>query len=327
MSQTVSSPLTERVLPRWFRRRITPWEAVGLKPLDRAARQCRKAVFGDEHSLPTRFGPSSMRMFKPIAGPATWLGWAPRRAPILNYFNRNMTDRRKAWDVRATQTCDFKGTGHTYNSHNGTDIVLPIGTKVVAPAAGRVSRVDSMMHRGGVKVTIDHGQGLITIVNHLSRATVTPGAWVERGDVVALSGFSGIDGLLFIPWVPPHVHFHVLLNGECVDPFARDGEDALWLDNHDPRPPQGGEPDVWQPTEWSQRHLMEMARSCTDPEIREELLGLEGSPDFGVSAAFWRVHAYPSFDSHPDLTETTYPRTPRLSLPVHLEELDGLVFP
>ena len=47
--------------------------------------------------------------------------------------------------------------------------------------------------------------------------------------------------MLNFPWVPPHVHFMVWLDGVPVDPFLRDGEDratAVWREYNAPAPPR-----------------------------------------------------------------------------------------
>ena len=79
----------------------------------------------------------------------------------------------------------------TYDIHNGTDFATPVGTRVVAGAPGVVRRVSSEFHRGGLKVFIDHGGGLVTGANHLSRALVRVGERVSRGQLVAL--LVGVD--------------------------------------------------------------------------------------------------------------------------------------
>ena len=207
---------------RMIRHRITPFEAVGLKPLGRGLRQCFAAIAGSTYEAPAQWDLSSLRIFRPRMGPATWAGLtrADRRTPILNFFNRDFASRDEGYDVRTTKVRDFQGGARTYNSHLGTDFVVPVGSEVRAAAAGRVIRVENLMQRGGLKVAIDHGGGLITMCGHLSRALVRQGDFVGRGDRIGLSGFSAVDGIISFPWVPPHVHMTVLLGGEPVDPFA-----------------------------------------------------------------------------------------------------------
>ena len=83
---------------------------------------------------------------------------------------------------------DFRGRDLTYDSHNGTDFAVPVGTKVLAAAGGEVVRIVSEFNRGGLKIFIDHGGGLMTTSAHLARPLVKVGQIVARGEAIALSG-------------------------------------------------------------------------------------------------------------------------------------------
>jgi murein DD-endopeptidase MepM/ murein hydrolase activator NlpD len=94
--------------------------------------------------------------------------------------------------------------------HVGLDIVAPQGTPIVAAANGRV-RFVGRNGEYGLSVEIDHGWGVVTRYAHASRTTVRPGQPVERGDVIAQVGATGLA-------VGPHLHYEVLLNGSPVNP-------------------------------------------------------------------------------------------------------------
>jgi hypothetical protein len=94
--------------------------------------------------------------------------------------------------------------------HSGLDIAAPEGTPIVAPAAGTVIETGDYFFNGN-SVFIDHGQGLITMYNHLSRVDVAKGVRVARGDRIGLVGRTGrVTG--------PHLHWSVSLNNARVDP-------------------------------------------------------------------------------------------------------------
>lgn len=96
--------------------------------------------------------------------------------------------------------------------HGGIDFVAGIGTPVKAPSAGRVALADDLFFTGNT-IIIDHGQGLYSLLAHLSQSGVKVGADVTSGEIVGLVGATGrVTG--------PHLHWSVRLNGARVDPLS-----------------------------------------------------------------------------------------------------------
>ena len=74
--------------------------------------------------------------------------------------------------------------------HNGVDIAVPVGTSVKAIAAGRV--IQSAWRGGyGNLVSIDHGDGTVSLYGHNAQLLVAVGEQVQAGQAVALSGSTG----------------------------------------------------------------------------------------------------------------------------------------
>ena len=75
--------------------------------------------------------------------------------------------------------------------HLGVDVAVPIGTPVKAAAAGTVSLAEHNLYFTGGTVIVDHGYGLSTIYQHLSRLDVAVGDKVQQGQVIGATGATG----------------------------------------------------------------------------------------------------------------------------------------
>ncbi len=96
--------------------------------------------------------------------------------------------------------------------HEGIDFSAKTGTNVYAPGNGVV--ISTGYNFGyGKKIVIDHGFGYKTVYAHLSRSLVRKGQKVTRGDVIALSGNTGIS-------TGPHLHYEVHKNNRKINPSA-----------------------------------------------------------------------------------------------------------
>ena len=76
----------------------------------------------------------------------------------------------------------------------------------------RVSEVALRNSASGQTLVIDHGNGYTTSYSHLSKIYVKRGTTVRRGDIIALSGNTGLS-------LAPHLHYEVRYNGMRVDPI------------------------------------------------------------------------------------------------------------
>ncbi len=102
--------------------------------------------------------------------------------------------------------------------HTGIDIAVGIGTPVHAYRAGTVKYAGWNPWGYGNLVVIDHGGGIETYYGHNSVIKVEVGDTVAKGQVISLSGNTGIS-------TGPHVHFEVRLNHHPINPLT-------YLKNH-----------------------------------------------------------------------------------------------
>lgn len=99
----------------------------------------------------------------------------------------------------------------TISEHHGVDYLIPEGTPVFATADGVIKSLSEKNSSHGKAVTISHGNGYETSYSHLLDIRVKKGQKVKRGDIIALSGNSGLS---FVP----HLHYEVIYNDTRVDP-------------------------------------------------------------------------------------------------------------
>lgn len=94
--------------------------------------------------------------------------------------------------------------------HYGVDYPVSEGTRVFAAENGIV-RFSGDLLGAGKTVIVDHGYGLFTVYEHLSKMIVKDGDFVLRGLALAYSGKTGNA-------TGPNLHFGVKLHNVWVDP-------------------------------------------------------------------------------------------------------------
>lgn len=302
-------------------------EILGLTPVGERAAQAWIAIRGAEGVPPSRYDRSSLRLLRPSLAWPLWRGVfaVPGKAVLTNLFNHTPTPIADGWSVRRTQVRDFRGGDLTYDSHNGTDLSIPVGSVVTAAAPGVVARVWTEFNRGGLKIAIDHGDGLITSSAHLARALVVEGERVARGQPIALSGYSGLDGAVTFPFGIPHIHLNVWLDGAPVDPF---GDAPLWRGGR-PLPPRAGPEQVTAPG-YDRARVDAVIASCTHAPTRAALAAVPEERRGAVVIAE-RCYYPTRFADDGPVHEDVHARVERLSLPfdgrfdgaVFVDELDG----
>ena len=94
--------------------------------------------------------------------------------------------------------------------HPGVDISAPKGTSIYAAAKGRVIRAGWVVGYG-LTIEIDHGFGYVTLYGHASELIASQSEEVQRGDVIARVGSTGIA-------TSPHLHYEVRVQGIAQNP-------------------------------------------------------------------------------------------------------------
>lgn len=97
--------------------------------------------------------------------------------------------------------------------YDGLLLAAPLGTEVLAAAAGEVVYVGDEGTELGNLVIVQHDAGLVTIYGHLETARVPAGARVPRGSVIGTVGESGRAE-------SPQLHFQVRNGRAPEDPLS-----------------------------------------------------------------------------------------------------------
>ena len=106
--------------------------------------------------------------------------------------------------------------------HLGYDLAVTQHVGVEASNDGTVVYAAPLGIYGNC-IVLDHGYGLQTIYGHLSRIDVHEGDLVKQGQVMGVSGQTGMAG-------GDHIHFAMQLDGIQIDP--KEWWDAHWIKDH-----------------------------------------------------------------------------------------------
>ena len=96
--------------------------------------------------------------------------------------------------------------------HEGVDMSAPQGTPIYAAKAGKVTRTAYQEGGAGYYVSINHGDGFASIYMHMTHYIVSPGTYVNAGQVIGYVGSTGGS-------TGPHLHFGISYNGTYVNPM------------------------------------------------------------------------------------------------------------
>jgi len=151
---------------------------------------------------------------KPKAGGQVFVP-NPRTVPQSDALKLGASEEvRFVWPLRGRISSPFGWRTHPIRGgrhfHAGLDVAIPEGTPVHASAPGVVTEA-GWAGDYGILVIIDHGGGYTTYYAHLSHAKAKPGQYVEQGQLIALSGNTGLS-------TGPHLHFEIRRQGVPVNP-------------------------------------------------------------------------------------------------------------
>ncbi len=108
-------------------------------------------------------------------------------------------------------------------THRGMDFKVPVGTEVMSPRAGVVTRANWNWAANGNCIEIRYDDGVLAKFLHLNENRVAEGERVNAGQVIALSGNTGRS-------TAPHLHYQLDRGEKALDPIDYHGSLRRQLD-------------------------------------------------------------------------------------------------
>jgi murein DD-endopeptidase MepM/ murein hydrolase activator NlpD len=137
--------------------------------------------------------------------------WSQRTPTFYwtDVFSRPISLEYPTTSPYGTRRTYYAGGPQSY--HEGQDFGVPEGVPVLAPGAGVVALAEPLQVRGNA-VILDHGGGIFSGYWHLSELKVAVGQSVATGDVIGISGNTGLS-------TGAHLHWELRIYGISVDPM------------------------------------------------------------------------------------------------------------
>ena len=162
--------------------------------------------------------PADLSVPEPQSNPSTFDAAADASGPAADSGEPAAANTGFAWPVP-----DAKSIRRLYdNSHFGVDIIGEYDTPIYAIQDGTVlaagsdyEETDDIANHWsyGIRVTLDHGDGLKSLYAHLSGVAVETGDTVEKGQLIGYMGSSGRS-------TGTHLHLETRQDGSQFDPLT-----------------------------------------------------------------------------------------------------------
>lgn len=158
-------------------------------------------------ALPDRGARAEVPLITPLPTPVAPPPPPPAPAPVYVKPEVIVGTGQLIWPVPGGVITQYYST-----YHKALDIAAPTGSTVIASAAGVVTWSGWKDNGGGLVIAIDHGNGIVTVYNHLGALWVAAGVTVAAGQGIAAVGCTGVC-------TGPHVHYEVIVDGVIVNPL------------------------------------------------------------------------------------------------------------
>lgn len=148
-----------------------------------------------------------------LSAPELSLSHVNAPAPILE---ANLSEM--VWPLQGQV---FRGVGISYAQtfsdyryHNGIDIQAARGAEVVAVLPGKIIDKETSKEEG-TKITIEHGQGWVSVYAHLEEAYLQVGDYCQKGQSLGTVNQPGLQEVL----EGPHLHYTLYQDDQVINPL------------------------------------------------------------------------------------------------------------
>jgi murein DD-endopeptidase MepM/ murein hydrolase activator NlpD len=211
----------ERVLPNTLRKTVPPSApdtTSSFRPIQTTAAPLPRLqpVFLPSTGLEYESVLASSLGFEPADPSNLDLLWPVETRTVSSAWGPRIRTRT----VRIVKAATKKRVRVRYHSsHKGVDLTAPTGTDVYAAMDGRVIQVGKHRQYGNF-VTLDHGNGIVTLYSHHKVNFARLGEIVQRGQKIGEVGRTGNA-------TGPHLHFELRVQGQHHNPlpFLNDVEE------------------------------------------------------------------------------------------------------
>ncbi|MBT5955005.1 M23 family metallopeptidase [bacterium] len=181
-----------------------PYGTVALPKVKKSLANNTKQLSKESQLITSKFGSTSKhRQNKKLTSPFI--------LPAKGNFSSEFGKHRK-----------YKGTKKSSSKHSGLDIANVEGTEIVASHDGIVIMSESLKSHG-LSIMIDHGFGIKTIYNHMSKLKVKHGDIVTQGQLIGKMGTTGIS-------TGSHLHWGLGVQNVRVNPLYWVNTRSLYTD-------------------------------------------------------------------------------------------------
>ena len=139
----------------------------------------------------------------------------PEPTPVQKQVSFIMPVENPTAITEYSESMVFNSTLNRYSAHKAMDFFCPEATTVYAVYDGKVKSVETTFLQG-TTITIDHGNGLLTIYNSLAEPDgVKEGQIVSQGQAIGHVSVSNRQEYKS----GAHLHFEVKENGQAINPY------------------------------------------------------------------------------------------------------------